>query len=145
MASTASTAMTTVWCRLVNHEMKLEERLGDSFPVDIHPKCTVGHFKEKIKDKSTPQLNHVAANQLMLWKLKEPPPLKGLEFNTLLSTIHLPAEGEDDSAKVELANVSDDISELNLSLGKKLHFLVQVPGECIASAYKTSSHAFSHS
>lgn len=140
-----------VWVALVTSETppKLLES-SSAFPVLISPNKRVNDLKKNIKNESKHLLNHVDANQLKLWKLKEPPlikDVKGKRLKTTLSTIHLPAEDEDEdeSDKVKLFDISDAISELDQSRGDVLHLLVQVPGACIASTYKTSSHAFSHS
>jgi len=46
--------------------------LGGSFPVDILPSKTVGHLKDAIKKKKEPVLNHIAADQLEIWKVNDP-------------------------------------------------------------------------
>ena len=45
---------------------------ANAFPVDILRSKTVGHLKEAIKKKKEPILNHIAADQLEVWKVSDP-------------------------------------------------------------------------
>ena len=42
---------------------------ANAFPVDIMRSQTVGHLKKAIKKEKEPILNHVAADQLEIWKV----------------------------------------------------------------------------
>ena len=42
------------------------------FPVDIAPSKTVGHLKKLIKKEKEPELDHLAADRLDVWKVKHP-------------------------------------------------------------------------
>ena len=46
---------------------------ADSFPVDITLSKTVGHLKKAIKKEKEPTLNHIAADQLEVWKVNDHP------------------------------------------------------------------------
>src|ERR1700761_1254678 len=40
-----------------------------AFPVDIESHATVGHLKDAIKEKKKPRLDHIAADELTLYKV----------------------------------------------------------------------------
>ena len=44
----------------------------NAFPVDILRSQTVGHLKKAIKKEKDPMLNHIAADQLEIWKVGDP-------------------------------------------------------------------------
>ena len=43
-----------------------------AFPVDIESHATVGHLKDAIKEKKKPRLDHIAADELTLYKVSIP-------------------------------------------------------------------------
>jgi len=43
-----------------------------SFPVEILPSENIGQLKDAIKKKKEPVLNHIAADQLEIWKVNDP-------------------------------------------------------------------------
>jgi len=45
---------------------------ANAFPVDILLSKTVGHLKKAIKKEKEPILNHIAADQLEIWKVSDP-------------------------------------------------------------------------
>ena len=49
----------------------LGRNVRNVFPVDILRGRTVGHLKGAIKKEKEPTLNHIAADQLEIWKVSE--------------------------------------------------------------------------
>ena len=45
---------------------------ANAFPVDILLSKTVGHLKKAIKKEKEPIFNHIAADQLEIWKASDP-------------------------------------------------------------------------
>lgn len=41
----------------------------NAFPIDINKNQLIGHLKETIKDKMTPDFNYFSADKLKLWKV----------------------------------------------------------------------------
>ena len=48
------------------------ELLGEPFRLRMPITTYVSDIKELVKDKKAPELDHIAADRLILWKLKEP-------------------------------------------------------------------------
>jgi hypothetical protein len=53
-------------CSILGHNVR------NVFLVDILHSRTVGHLKGAIKKEKEPTLNHIAADQLEIWKVSDP-------------------------------------------------------------------------
>ena len=56
-----------------------------TFPVDIESHATVGHLKKAIKEEKKPRLDHIAADELTLYKVSIPDDDETLEQEARLA------------------------------------------------------------
>ena len=112
---------TTIWCCIIGHDK--------TFPVEINPTLSVAHLKQQIKEAKSPRLNHVPADDLVLYRTKIDNPIKAgvriMELRRLSRNLEECLDLDDEEQ--QLAELFGENPP-----GQKYYTLVQVPeGESI--------------
>lgn len=130
--------------------------VGRPFPVEISPSKTVGQLKKAIREEKRPELDHVAADKLDIWKASEPAQHKrpSVTSSGMFLQPHTPIL--EDNIADELEGVVDgrnipDAQELRATrllsgyfpdplVAGKVHLVVQLPP---SSEYQPSVTSYS--
>ncbi|PKB98498.1 hypothetical protein RhiirA5_431281 [Rhizophagus irregularis] len=86
--------------------------LANAFPVDIDKDQLVGHLKEAIKVKKSPEFNNFSADRLKLWKTEKPPKRN-------IHIIVSPPEATTASSREQ--ELLDEVASLKALLNKSTH------------------------
>ncbi|KAF8325636.1 uncharacterized protein EI90DRAFT_3072322 [Cantharellus anzutake] len=112
--------------------------LGTVFVMDVSPRALVSHLRRAIKSEKSHQLDHLDADQLVLWKLSPPIPTGVTEaeattFNQRIKAIEFPnparSEALEGNGPVQVLSPAQKISRYWQDGPEEsdLHLIVQVP------------------
>jgi len=118
----------TFYCFLVGGQQG-----SNTFPVDIHPKKTVGDLKKEIIKETRPTLDNIAAHELTLYKVEIENELdNSYTDQDLISHLNQSYQNKNKN-KNDGLRVKQQLSEI-FPPGKSYYILVQAPkGESIHS------------
>ena len=100
------------------------ELFGQAMPIDITGNETFGHLKEMIKEEKAPELDHIAADRLILWKLKQPQPPYEIRKKDFFEKLGVLSE---ENEKIRLLEPVDKVSSVESWPEGLVHVLAQLP------------------
>lgn len=118
--------MSTVWCLVITHDNTILGT-GEAFKVSVTEKMDVADLKKNVKEEKKPDLDHVAADRLTVWRCMEPRLLADTSRTTeeLRKTIQEDVNFSDTS-KTAVLHFAAKVTTLKLCEDEIL--LVKIPG-----------------
>ncbi|KAI0294614.1 hypothetical protein B0F90DRAFT_1278235 [Multifurca ochricompacta] len=136
----------TLFCLAIDNQ---KDPLGDIFEVEIQANSFVTRLKEAIKAKKAPELDHLAADRLTLWKLSTPLCIdpETSTISTVKNTIRKIALPSADAKEAGLGNGTVQVLYPNKRLSTYwnnipnedyLHIVVQVPCNILVALHSST-------
>ena len=119
------------------------ELLGESFRLQMSGTTYVSDIKKLVKVEKAPELDHIAADRLILWKLKQPQPPYEIRKKDFFEKLGVLSE---ENEKIRLLEPVDKVSSVESWPEGLVHVLAQLPApeagatDCISAESLFSSY-----